>query len=210
MRRSALWLAIALGLGLLGVAAAANAGAAAADAGAAAGAGRAAPATAGARATATTAAAAPTAGAPAEATGESRKLAEALFARYIDLEHAFDPALVDLYADEAHVESRLIVPGQRPIVRKWTGTQYKDLLRRALEKAKATRQDLNYYTAANYLREGSRVRIKAMRYAEMQKIVSPIELLVGPDRSGSWRIYEELGESHPLTSARPARPAPRP
>ncbi|HYL04591.1 MAG TPA: hypothetical protein VE075_01025 [Thermoanaerobaculia bacterium] len=147
-------------------------------------------------------AAAPAA-APAAATGAARKTAETLFNRYIDLEHAFDPALVDLYADEAHIQSRVIVPGRPPTVRNWSGAQYKDLLRRALAKAKEKRQDLNFYTAVSYLREGSKVRIKAMRYAELQKAVSPVELLVGPGASGSWRIFEELSESHPLAAAAP-------
>jgi hypothetical protein len=149
-------------------------------------------------------AAAPAA-APAEATGAARKNAEALFNRYIDLEHAFDPALVDLYADEAHIQSRVIVPGRPPTVRTWSGAQYKELLRRALAKAKEKRQDLNFYSAVNYLRDGSRVRIKAMRYAELQKAVSPVELLVGPNAAGAWRIFEELSESHPLAVA-PAKP----
>jgi hypothetical protein len=143
---------------------------------------------------------APAASAPAaEATGEARQKAEALFARYVDLEHAFDPALVDLYADGAHIESRIIVPDHKPTVRTWSGAQYKDLLRRALQKAKETKQDLNFYSAVNYLSAGSRVRIKATRYAQLQKAVSPVELLVGPDLSGTWRIFEELSESHPLT-----------
>jgi len=150
---------------------------------------------------ATTPAAAPA----AEATGAARQSAEALFSRYVDLEHAFDPALVDLYADEAHIQSRVIVPGKPPIVRDWKGTEYKELLRRGLAKAKETRKDLNYYSAVTYLREGSRVRIKATRYAELQKAVSPVELLVGPAGAGSWRIFEELSESHPVMT-----PAPRP
>jgi hypothetical protein len=143
---------------------------------------------------------------PEAATGEARKRAEALFNRYIDLEHAFDPALVNLYSDKAHIESRVVVPGRPPNVRTWRGPEYKDLLRRALLKAKETRQDLNYYTAVSYLREGTRVRIKAMRYAELQKAVSPVELLVGPDANGDWRIFEELSESHPL--AVPTKPPP--
>jgi hypothetical protein len=144
------------------------------------------------------------AGAPAD--GAARKSAEALFARYIDLEHAFDPALVDLYADNARIESRIIVVGRPPTVRTWSGAQYKELLRRALQKAKEKKLDLNYYSAVNYLAEGGRVRIKAMRYAELQKAVSPVELLVGPDASGAWRIFEELSESHPITPAPPPPP----
>ena len=145
--------------------------------------------------------------APGEATGEARKAAEALFGRYQDLEHNFDPALVDLYADDAHIVSRIIVPGRPPTVRDWNGSQYKELLRRALQKAKEKKQDLNSYTGTVYLREGGRVRIRATRYAELQKAVSPVELLVGPDRTGAWRIYEELSESHPQLHPSPA-PAP--
>ena len=149
------------------------------------------------------AAAAPAAAAAQEATGAARQSAEALFSRYVDLEHAFDPALVDLYAPEARIRSKVIVPGRSPNVRSWSGTEYKELLRRALAKAKETRKDLNFYSAVTYLREGSRVRIKAMRYAEMQKALSPVELLVGPDSGGTWRIFEELSESHPLVPAPP-------
>jgi hypothetical protein len=145
----------------------------------------------------------PAATAAAEAAGADRQSAEALFNRYIDLEHAFDPALLDLYAPEARIRSKVIVPGRQPSVRSWSGTEYKELLRRALVKAKETRQDLNYYSAVTYLREGSRVRIKAMRYAEMQKALSPVELLVGPDSGGTWRIFEELSESHPIVPAPP-------
>jgi hypothetical protein len=145
----------------------------------------------------------PTASAPAQAapgtpaTGEALKHAETLFNRYIDLEHAFDPALIDLYAKEAQIESEVIVAGKPPRARKWTGATYKELLGRALKKAKETKQDLNYYSSIVYLKEGSRVRIKAMRYAAMQKTVSPVELLVGPDAGGTWRIYEERSETHP-------------
>jgi hypothetical protein len=145
------------------------------------------------------------AAAGSEATGEARKSAEALFNRYVDLEHAFDPALVNLYAGTAHIESRVIVNGRPPTVRTWDGNQYKELLRRALAKAKESKKDYNYYTGMTYLREGSRVRIKASRYAEMQKAVSPVELLVGPDRDGSWKIFEELSESHPVTFAPPKK-----
>jgi len=150
-------------------------------------------------------AAAPAA-ASAEATGAARKKAETLFNRYIDLEHAFDPALVDLYSDEAHIQSRVIVPGRPPTVRTWSGAQYKELLRRALAKAKEKRQDLNFYSAVTYLSEGNRVRIKARRYAQLENVVTPVEILVGPDLGGSWRIFEELSEDHPQVAAPPRKP----
>jgi hypothetical protein len=138
------------------------------------------------------------AGPQQEATGEARRQAEALFNRYVDLEHAFDPALVDLYSKDARIQSSVIVAGSPPRVRKWTGATYKELLGRALKKARETKQDLNYYSSVVYLSAGSRVRIKAMRYAALQKAVSPVELLVGPDTGGAWRIFEERSETHPL------------
>jgi hypothetical protein len=33
-----------------------------------------------------------------------------------------------------------------------------------------------------------------------------VEILVGPDLSGSWRIFEELSEDHPPVAAPPRRP----
>jgi hypothetical protein len=147
------------------------------------------------------------AAAPAvEAAGEARTRAEALFTRYIDLEHAFDPAQAELFSDTARIERRIVVPGQpRPVVRKWSGAQYKQILRNALQKAREKKEDVSYYSAISYLREGGRVRIKALRYAKPQKAVSPIELLVGPEAAGTWRIFEEISESHPLMAAPPAK-----
>jgi hypothetical protein len=161
---------------------------------------------AGAAASVATAPAAAAAAAAAEATGAARKSAEALFNRYVDLEHAFDPALVDLYADEAHIRRQVIVPGRPPRVDTWSGNQYKELLRNGLAKAKKTGKDLNYYSAVTYLSEGGRVRIKAQRYAKLENVVTPVELLVGPDSAGSWRIFEELSEDHPPVAAPPRQP----
>ena len=148
----------------------------------------------------------PAAAAAPEATGAARKNAEALFSRYVDLEHAFDPALVDLYAPGARIQRRVIVPGRPPRVDNWAGTQYKELLRNGLAKAKKTGQDLNFYSAVTYLGEGNRVRIKARRFAQLENVVTPVEILVGPDLTGSWRIFEELSEDHPLVAAPPRKP----
>jgi hypothetical protein len=148
----------------------------------------------------------PAAAAAPEATGAARKAAKVLFSRYVDLEHAFDPALVDLYAPGAHIQRRVIVSGRPPRVDTWAGAQYKDLLRNGLAKAKKTGQDLNFYSAVSYLSEGNRVRIKARRYAKLENVVTPVEILVGPDLSGSWRIFEELSEDHPLVAAPPRKP----
>lgn len=132
-----------------------------------------------------------------EATGEAKKQAEELFTHYVDYEHNFDNKLVGLYSRQAHVESRVILPGKPPRVLTWDGATYRDKLGRALQMARKTKTDLTYYSSVVYLRDGSRVRIKAMRYAEQQKALSPMELLVGPDTDGTWRIFEEISETHP-------------
>lgn len=132
-----------------------------------------------------------------EATGEAKKQAEELFTHYVDYEHNFDNKLVGLYSRQAHIESRVILPGKAPRVLTWDGATYRDKLGRALQMARKTKTDLTYYSSVVYLREGSRVRIKAMRYAEQQKALSPMELLVGPDTDGTWRIFEEISETHP-------------
>jgi hypothetical protein len=132
----------------------------------------------------------------AEAAGEARKKAEALFDRYVALERRFDPAIAELYADDARIEHRLINPPNPPEVRKYPAAQYKEQLRRVMPLAKRL-NDLSYYTAVTYSREGARVRIRASRYATLKKFVSPVELLVGPDAAGHWLIFEELAEARP-------------
>jgi hypothetical protein len=139
----------------------------------------------------------PAAAAPAaEAQGEARKQAEALFNRYVALEHDFDPALADLYADTARIESRRITPGAPPAVRTTPAPQYKDQLRKVLPIAKR-RRDLSFYTEVTYAAEGKYVRIRAKRYAEYKRFTSPMELLVGPGPDGRWQILEEISEAHP-------------
>ncbi len=136
-------------------------------------------------------------GAPAaEARGETRKQAEALFNRYVTLEHDFDPAIADLYADTARIESRRIMPSGPPEIRTIPAPRYKDQLRKVMPLAKR-RRDLSFYTEVSYSAEGSFVRIRAKRYAEFKKFTSPMELLVGPGTNGQWQIFEELSEAHP-------------
>jgi hypothetical protein len=132
----------------------------------------------------------------AEAKGEARKQAEALFNRYVTLEHEFDPAIADLYADTARIESRRITAGSPPEVRTTPAPQYKDQLRKVMPIAKR-RRDLSFYTEVTYAAEGRFVRIRAKRYAEYKKFTSPVELLVGPGANGQWQIFEELSEAHP-------------
>jgi hypothetical protein len=122
--------------------------------------------------------------------------AEELFAAYDRLEHEFDPAIADLYADDAVIRNKRTYPTGE--VREMTipASKYKELLRTATPLAKA-RGDVSTYSNVTYTPEAEGVRIKADRYSELKKYHSPLSLLVKPSASGKWLIYEELSESRP-------------
>lgn len=122
--------------------------------------------------------------------------AKALFEQYVQLEHAFDPAAADLYADDAVIKNKRTYPtGQ---VRELTmpATSYKTLIRQAMPLAKL-RGDTNSYSDISYAKEGSMVRIRATRFSNLKHYASPLSLLVSPDEKGRWLIREELSESRP-------------
>lgn len=122
--------------------------------------------------------------------------AKELFAAYDRLEHEFDPAIADLYADDAVIRNKRVYPTGE--VREMTipASKYKELLRTATPLAKA-RGDVSTYSNVTYTPEADGVRIKADRYSELKKYHSPLSLLVKPSASGKWLIYEELSESRP-------------
>jgi len=122
--------------------------------------------------------------------------AKALFEQFVQLEHAFDPAAADLYADDALIKNKRTYPtGQ---VRELTmpASKYKTLIRQAMPLAKL-RGDTNSYSEISYANEGSMVRIRATRFSNLKNYASPISLLVSPDDNGRWLIREELSESRP-------------
>ena len=122
--------------------------------------------------------------------------AQALFQQYTSLEAAFDPAIADLYADDALIRNKRTYPDGQ--VRELTlpATQYKALMRNVMPLAKA-KGDRSTYSQVTYAEEGGGVRIKANRYSRMKHYESPIAILVAPDASGHWLIREELSESRP-------------
>ncbi len=122
--------------------------------------------------------------------------AKALFEQYVQLEHAFDPAAADLYADDALIKNKRTYPtGQ---VRELTmpASTYKTLIRQAMPLAKL-RGDTNTYSEISYSKEGAMVRIWATRFSNLKNYASPLSLLVSPDDNGRWLIREELSESRP-------------
>ena len=144
------------------------------------------------------AAAAPKAAAPKTAVaskGDPIARAKALFQRYVELEHSFDPAQADLYADDAVIRNRRIMPGGQMVPLTIPASRYKNVVRQGMPEARK-RGDVANYTNDTYTLEGKRVRIHVTRYLALKKYSSPMSMLVGPDATGKWVIFEEESESH--------------
>ena len=126
--------------------------------------------------------------------GDTRAKAEQVLARYVALEHSFDSAIADLYADDAVIRTkRRYSTGE---VRDLTiaAADYKALIRKTIPLAKS-RGDISRYSGCAYAPDCARVRIGCTRYSELRGYSSPISLLVGPGPGGAWLIFEELSES---------------
>lgn len=130
------------------------------------------------------------------AQGDLIPKAKAFFQHYVELEHAFDPAIADLYSDDAVIKNTQyrtdgkVVPLTKPVAK------YKQVLRDYMKTKARQIGDVSNYTNDTYTVEGGKVRIKVTRYSSIEKVSSPVSMLVGPDATGKWLIYEELSESH--------------
>ncbi len=126
--------------------------------------------------------------------GDAVAKARALFARYVQLEHAFDPAQADLYRDDAVIVNKRIYPNGKTIDTPIPALRYKHYVRTGMAEAKK-KGDISTYSNESYAPEGNKVRIKVTRYSVLKKYSSPMSQLVGPDPQGNWVIYEETSES---------------
>jgi ketosteroid isomerase-like protein len=122
--------------------------------------------------------------------------AKALFKRYVELANGFDPAVADLYSDDAVIKNKRTYPTGNVRELSMPAPQYKALIRQAMPLAKA-RGDRSTFTDCKYEEAGEQVRITCSRYSEMKKYTSPLTLVVGPQTGGGWLIFEELSESRP-------------
>jgi hypothetical protein len=127
---------------------------------------------------------------------DARAKAEQIWSRYVALEAAFDPAVADLYADDAVIRNRRTYPTGEVREATVPAAQYKQLVKQATPLAKA-RNDRSRYSNCTYAAEGTRVRVACARFSELKNYTSPMSVLVGPGPGGAWLIFEELSESRP-------------
>jgi hypothetical protein len=133
---------------------------------------------------------------PLAADSKAIEKAQALFKRYVDLEHAYDPAAADLYSDDAVIKNKRTYPTGQVRELSMPAPKYKELVRQAMPLAKA-RGDRSTYSDCKYQEAGERIRITCSRYSELKKYASPLTLVVGAAASGEWLIFEEHSESQP-------------
>jgi len=129
-------------------------------------------------------------------SADARAKAEQLWNRYVALEAAFDPAVADLYSDDAVIRNRRTYPTGEVREATVPAAQYKLLVRQAIPLAKA-RNDISRYSNCSYVADGARVRILCARFSVLKNYTSPVSVLVGPGPGGGWLIFEELSESRP-------------
>jgi hypothetical protein len=142
------------------------------------------------------AAASKTAASSAGSKAELIAKAKAFFQHYVELEHGFDPAIADLYSNDATIKNTQYMKDGKIFPRTVEVAKYKQTLRDYMKTKARQVGDVSNYSNDTYTPEGSRVRIKVTRYSSIEKLSSPVSLLVGPDATGKWLIYEELSESH--------------
>ena len=129
-------------------------------------------------------------------SADSRAKAEQIWNRYVALEAAFDPAVADLYADDAVIRARRVYPTGEVREATIPAAQYKTLIRQAIPLAKA-KNDISRYSGCTYTAAGPRVRIACARFSTLKNYTSPLSLVVGPGPDGRWLIFEESSESRP-------------
>jgi hypothetical protein len=115
---------------------------------------------------------------------------QAAFQRYQQLERTFDPALAELYADDAVVWMTRHHPDGRVGQLKIPGAIYRQFLRQSMAEARA-RGDYNAYTDVRYRAEGDGVRVTAVRRSLWRHYRSPYSALWTEVRPGKWCIVEE-------------------
>lgn len=116
--------------------------------------------------------------------------ARAMFRRYVALDQSFDPALADLYADEAQIRTAKLLPTGKTQTFPIPAPQYKELVRYAAELARK-QGDKRIYTEVRYDKEARGVRVNAVRISLLKKDRNWVSILFGPSRGGEWRILEE-------------------
>jgi hypothetical protein len=132
--------------------------------------------------------------------------ARAFFARYVELSAAFDPAVADLYADTAVIQSSRRYPSGVERDQEMTGAQWRTLVRTSMPAARQA-GDVSEFTNIELREEGDRVRITASRTSVAKCYTdTTYAMLIAPAATGGFLIVAESLETQPQSDC--GRPSP--
>jgi hypothetical protein len=133
----------------------------------------------------------------AESESPSIAAARSLFHQLEELEHSFNPAVADLYADDALIKNRRIEPTGEVREIEIPGAMYKAAVAAAMPLARE-RGDISTYSNVGYEElEDGRVRITCTRFSKLKKYESPYVVVVENRGDSGWLVVEELVETRP-------------
>ncbi|WP_191055893.1 hypothetical protein [Planktothrix sp. FACHB-1355] len=116
--------------------------------------------------------------------------ARQLFEQYQRLSSNFDPALLNLYDPTAKIYMTVHYSNGQMRRMNLSFENFRQLMLTSLPLAR-TRGDRNTYSQVRYRPEGNRIRITAQRYSHLYRNTNPHSMLVGPNATGKWVIFEE-------------------
>jgi ketosteroid isomerase-like protein len=125
------------------------------------------------------------------ATNEAKKV----FESYVELVQKYDPAIAELYSDDATIRNTQRYPDGTSRTRTVSATTYKQMWRQIMPIAKKL-GDTNTYSEVAYKEEDGKVRVTATCYESLKKYSSPLSLLIAK-KDGKWLIVEDISESRP-------------
>lgn len=118
------------------------------------------------------------------------------FEEWVALEHAFDPAVVDQYADDASIHTLRRTGEGTEQSMKLDGRKWKELLRSTLDLARQRGDRSEYSDVAVTVSDGGdRATIRATRYSAIKCFTDRAYYMVVERRDAGLRIVEEYSES---------------
>jgi hypothetical protein len=133
-------------------------------------------------------------GAPARADDVSDVLAA--FQQYVARSDKFDPSVADLYADNATIRSKRIMPDGTTPTLSLSGAQWKTLIQQAMPIAKQ-RGDRNTFRNVSATSQSKAVIVTADRYSHLKAYTSPFVQHWTRNQNGAWKISTEGTETRP-------------
>jgi hypothetical protein len=123
--------------------------------------------------------------------------AKDFLARFGELGDAYDPAIADLYTDDAVVKAFRRYPHGLERAVEMPGVAWKEMIQRFMPLAKA-QNDRSEFREPEFEVDGDRVRIKADRYSFRKCYLDTgYYMIVQKQPDGSLRIVEEYSETQP-------------